>query len=695
MTSTVEGIEAPSIPLERPAAAGRRSAGRLGRLVRGRLDDAPWVRPALVALLIATAVLYLWDLGASGWANSYYAAAVEAGTRSWKAFFFGSFDSSNFITVDKPPASLWIMELSARTFGLNSWSLLVPQALEGVATVGLVYAAVRRWFRAPAALLAGTVVAFTPVAALMFRYNNPDALLVLLLTGAGYATMRAVEKGRARAGSCSPARWWASASSPRNFRPCWWCPPSVWPTWWARSPTWRRRLLHLLAGGAAMVAAGGWWVLAVMLTPASDRPYIAGSQNDTLWNVIFGYNGFGRLTGNETGSVTGGLGGGGAGPWGPTGLLRLFGRDFGSQISWLLPAALVLLVAGIVLSWRRSRRDHLRTAMILWGGTLLVTALVVSLSKGIIHPYYSVALAPAMGAVVGIGVTELWARRRAWPARATLAGVAAVTSIWAFLLLAEAPAWLPALRYVVVVLGLLSAALLLAVHDLGAWLRRAAVAGALVACSAGGAAFTIDTTVTPHTGAIPSAGPALTGASPGAPGGGAAPRFGPGAGGGGFASGGRFPGPGGGLRGTGGGGFPGTGPPGAVGGATGGVGGAGGLLNGTTPSQVLVKLLETHSARYKWVLAVTGAEQAAGYQLATDLPVMAIGGFNGTDPAPTLVQFQAMVAKGEIHYFITSDGGGGSPAGSNGARQIETWVDSHFTSSSVDGVTVYNLTSPS
>ena len=198
MTSTVAGTEVPSIPLELPAPPGRRSTGRLGRLVRGRLDDAPWVRPALVALLTTTAVLYLWDLGASGWANSFYAAAVEAGTRSWKAFFFGSFDSSSFITVDKPPASLWMMELSARTFGLNSWSMLVPQALEGVATVALVYAAVRRWFRAPAALLAGTVVAFTPVAALMFRYNNPDALLVLLLTGAGYATMRAIERGRPR-----------------------------------------------------------------------------------------------------------------------------------------------------------------------------------------------------------------------------------------------------------------------------------------------------------------------------------------------------------------------------------------------------------------------------------------------------------------------------------------------------------------
>ena len=112
----------------------------LRRLVRGRPEDPAWVRPALLALLVGTGFLYLWGLGQSGWGNSFYSAAVQAGTKSWKAFFFGSSDASNFITVDKPPASLWVMELSARIFGVNSWSILVPQALEGVATVGLLYA---------------------------------------------------------------------------------------------------------------------------------------------------------------------------------------------------------------------------------------------------------------------------------------------------------------------------------------------------------------------------------------------------------------------------------------------------------------------------------------------------------------------------------------------------------------------------
>jgi 4-amino-4-deoxy-L-arabinose transferase-like glycosyltransferase len=704
MTTTIDGIAFPSAPLEAPAAPESRRRGLLHRLVRGRLDDPPWVRPAFLVLMATTAVLYLWDLGASGWANSFYAAAVEAGAKSWKAFFFGSFDSSNFITVDKPPASLWLMELSARAFGLSSWSMLVPQALEGVATVGLVYAAVRRWFRAPAGLIAGAVVALTPVAALMFRYNNPDALLVLLLTAAGYATIRAIEGGRLRwlmlAGTLVGFGFITKELQALLVVPAIGCAYLV-----GSDLALRRRLLHLLAGGAAMLAAGGWWALLVSFTPAADRPYIGGSQNNTLWNVIFGYNGLGRLTGNEVGSVTGGPRVTGTNPWGPVGLLRLFGTDFGTQVSWLLPAALALLTAGVLLSWRRPRRDRLRISMILWGGTLLVTGLAVSLSKGIIHPYYTVALAPAMGAVIGIGGTELWTRRREWPARTALGAVVAATSLWAFVLLDEAPDWLPALRYLVVVLGVVSAALLLAVHHLPAWLRRAGVACAVVACSAGAAAFTIDTTLTPHTGAIPSAGPSSAGAFGARPGGGAAAHFGgtggggfPGVGGGGFTGvGGRgFPGfGGGGFPGAAGGGLPAAGGPGGLGGANGGAGGPGGLLNGSRPSEALAKLLEADSSKYKWVLAVTGAEQAAGYQLATDLPIMAIGGFNGTDPTPTLAQFEVMVADGEIHYYIATGVGGGASSGSNDPSQIQSWVESHFTSTTVDGVMLYNLTSSS
>ena len=334
----------------------------------------------------------------------------KAGKRS----FFGSSDASNFITVDKPPAALWVMELSARIFGLSSWSVLVPQALEGVAAVAVVYATVKRWSSAGAALLAATVMALTPVAALMFRYNNPDALLVLLLCGAAYATTVAIEK--------SSTRWLIFAFSLvglgfiTKMMQAFLVVPGMAAAYFlaAPIPLWRR-VRQLVLGAVAMVVSAGWWVVVVMVMPTADRPYIGGSQDNNLLNLIFGYNGFGRITGNESGSVVGGGAGARAGHGAPTGLTRLFGSEMGTQISWLLPAALILLVVVLAMTWKRPRTGHTRAAMVLWGGWLVVTGLVFSLAQGIIHPYYTVALAPAIGAIVGIGGRCLWSRRSRIP----------------------------------------------------------------------------------------------------------------------------------------------------------------------------------------------------------------------------------------------------------------------------------------
>src|SRR6202051_2989967 len=419
-------------------------------LVRGREDDAAWVRPSLIGLLGIAALLYLWDLGASGWANAFYSAAVQVGSTSWKAFFFGSFDASHFITVDKSPAALWVMDLSARVFGVNAWSILVPQALEGVATVGFTYLIVRRWFPPPEPLSAGSPVPLTPVAALMFRFDNPDALLVLLLTIATYATVRAIEAGK--------TRWLVLAATLVGFAfltkmlQAFLVVPAFGLVYLVAAPvSLRRRMTQLVVAAAVMVAASGWWVAIVQLTPAADRPYIGGSQDNSLLNLIFGYNGFGRLTGNETGSV-GGTGAAGS-MWGPTGLGRLFNTSFGGQVSWLLPAALILLVAGLGFTLTRGRTDRTRAALILWGGSLVVTALVFSLAAGIIHPYYTVALAPAIGALVGIGSVLLWRERsRVW-ARLVLSGTVVVTSVWSVVLLERSRDFAPGLAPAVAVLG--------------------------------------------------------------------------------------------------------------------------------------------------------------------------------------------------------------------------------------------------
>ena len=243
-------------------------------------------------------------LSRNGYANEFYAAAVQAGTKSWKAFLFGSVDSSSFITVDKTPASLWVMELSGRLFGFSSWSLLVPQALEGVATVGVLYATIRRWFSPAAAIIAGAVAALTPVAVLMFRFDNPDALLVLVLTLAAYTITRAIESGL--------TRWIVLTGAvlglgylTKMLQAFLVLPVFALAYLWAGQPSLGKRLRQLLAGLASLVTAAGWWVAIDLLTPAADRPYVGGSTDNNILQLTFGYNGLGRLSGSENSAGAG------------------------------------------------------------------------------------------------------------------------------------------------------------------------------------------------------------------------------------------------------------------------------------------------------------------------------------------------------------------------------------------------------
>ncbi|MER5559151.1 glycosyltransferase family 39 protein [Streptomyces sp. NPDC002506] len=717
------------------AADGHRSVR--GRLWRGRPEDPAWARPAFLALLAVTCAAYLWNLSASGYANSFYSAAVQAGSQSWKAFFFGSLDAANAITVDKPPAALWPMALSVRLLGLGSWQILLPQVLMGVGTVAVLYAAVRRRFSPAAGLISGAVLALTPVAALMFRFNNPDALLALLMTVTVYCVLRALEDAR--------TKWlvWAGvaigfAFLTKTLQAFLILPPLA-VLYAVCAPTSiRRRLGQLALSTGVLVAAGGWWVAAVELWPKSSRPYIGGSQHNSFLELTFGYNGLGRLSGDETGSVggggvrpggmelpagmrPGGGGGGGGGGWGATGIGRMFNSEVGSQIAWLLPAALLLLIAGLVVTWKAKRTDTARGAFLAWGGALLMTAVIFSFMAGIFHQYYTVALAPYIAALVGMGVTVLWEERSRIGAALTLGAVVAATAIWSYVLLGRTPDYLPWLRWAVLIGGL-AAGLGLALA--GRLDRRAAlgVAGlGLAASLAGPAAYAVSTLDTGHTGSIVTAGPA--GASRGGPGGGGGGgrmRFGggPGAGAGagaragaGVGSGagqnggwpGRGAGPGagagqgfpGGGAGTGGGGAAGPGwGSGSGSGERGGLGGGmGGLLDGAKVSAAAQALLKNNADRYTWAAAAIGSQNAASYQLATQKPVMAIGGFNGSDPSPTLDQFKKYVAEGKIHYFV-SGGGGMMGGGKSGGSAISSWVEASFEKVTVGAATFYDLTSP-
>lgn len=758
---------------------------RARRLVRGGVADPWWARPALLVLLAGSVVVYLWDLSANAWGNEFYAAAIQAGSKSWKAFLFGSSDAANTITVDKPPASLWVPELFVRVFGLSSWSVLVPQALMGTATVGVVYAGVRRHFTAGAGLIAGLVVATTPVAALMFRFDNPDALLTLLMSTAAYFALRAIAEDR--------ARWYVYSGAAVGFgfltkqlQVFLIAPALALALLVAGQGGLLRRLRGLLVATVAIVVSAGWWVALTTLWPKNSRPYIGGSTNNSFLQLTFGYNGFGRITGNEAGGL-GGFGGarnlgdipeaarnlgdipggrqpGGGGIFGgSTGLKRLFEGVVGGQISWLMPAALITLVVGFIICGRAARTDIRRASLIVWGGWLITTALVFSYMSGIFHEYYTVALTPAVAALIGIGASLIWQRRSHRAALAVGAAAIAVTVWWAYELLDRAPHWNPWLKILAISLGAIAvvaiAALAIAgermarVHKVVAVLAGGFGVGALLV---GPVAWTVQTITTSRTGAIVTAGPAV---SQGGAGG--FPLAGSGSTRAGVSSAqlqeflkelppqareeiertiGQQPStaaetsaseipegvPGGGSftppTGTNEqppGGFTGTPPSGATGGPqgtaggtesgnaqpqpeTGGLGGfpgAGGLAAGmgaANPSRQVLTLLNKDAGKYTWVAATMGATSAAPYQLATQHAVMPIGGFSGTDPAPTLAAFKRDVTQHKIHWFISGGGAGGfgGPGGQGSSTSIASWVSEHFKSATVDGVTMYDLTQP-
>jgi 4-amino-4-deoxy-L-arabinose transferase-like glycosyltransferase len=683
--------EPPAEPRTEPTALPHGPWHR--RVWRGRADDPRWVRPALLGLLAATAVTYLWDLGATGYGNTFYAAAVQAGTQSWRAWLFGALDANALITVDKPPASLWVMVLSGRIFGFGPWSLLVPQALMGVATVGLVYLTARRWSGPRTALAAGALFAATPVAVLMFRFNNPDAMLVLTMVAAAYTTTRAVDAAGRRAGT-----WWLVGAGAlvglgfltKQLQVMLVVPALALTVLVAAPSRLRRRIGDLLAGGLAIVVAAGWYVALVDLWPASSRPYIGGSTDNSLLQLALGYNGLGRILGSEGGGRAPGMPGGpggalpaGAPPGGmgrpggfggEPGLQRLFTSEFSGQASWLLPAALVLLVAGLWALRRSPRTDPTRGLLILGGTWMLVHVLVFSGMSGIIHPYYTVAMAPGIAITTAVGASVLWRRRAAPWSRAVLAVVVAGTAAWSAVVLTQHD-WLPWARWVLLVLGVLGTVALLVPPARWGRVATVGVLAALVAVLGGSTAFAGQTAVTPHQGGVVSAGPTSgTGGPGGMPGG---RRDGDRAAG----------------RGD--------------GGRDGGMGGP----ESETPSPQLVALLR--GAGTRWAAATTGAMSQAPLQLASGAPVMALGGFMGSDPAPTLAGFQADVASGQVRYYVEGGGpgggGGGAPggvpddpaggrAGGPGARgtagEIRTWVIEHFTPIDVGGRTVYDLAAP-
>ncbi len=614
-----------------PTGRSRARAHRLAARVRAR--------PELIGLLGLTAVLNLWSLSTNGWANTYYSAAIRAMSGNWHDFLFASADKAGLMTVDKPPLALWVQALSARVFGFHPLSILMPEALMGIAAVALLYDLVARRFGRVAGFVAGFALATTPVTVAVARHNNPDELLILCSVAAVWAALRALDTGRTRwlvlsgvmVGLGFETKMGVALLIVPGIAAAW--------LWTARRPLWAR-VRALLAGGAAMVAVGGAWPLLVTLTPAADRPWISGTSDNSIWSLIFGYNGLGRVSGQSGGP--GGFGGTMFG--GPTGVFRLLQTGLGHQAGWLLGFSFVAAVALLVLT--RLRRTDPRTGWLLAvGGALLVSATVFSFASGIFHPYYVSFLAPFGAAFVGAGAGV--ALQRGGSARVVAPLAIAGGAVTELVVLGETGGQLSWAAPLVIVVG--------AACAVGLGLARAPRASsallgaALVALLAAPSVWAAETLGHATSSTFPTGGPASASAgTPGGPGG-------PGAGGFGGPPRGGFGGPpaaGSGAPPTAGFGGPpaaGLAAPPRLGGQGGGPGGPGGMGPDSSTVDAAVNYAASHGGG---TVGVSSQSSAAEAIVSGNANVAGLGGFSGRESSVTAAWIAAEVRTGRLRWIL-------------------------------------------
>jgi 4-amino-4-deoxy-L-arabinose transferase-like glycosyltransferase len=623
--------------------SGTISYPRPRSISRPRLGTWLRTRPELLGLLGLAGILNLWGLSINGWANTYYSAAVRSMSSSWHDFLFGSLDKAGLMTVDKPPLSLWIQALSARVFGFHPLSVLVPQALMGVVAVGLIYDLTRRRFGRPAGLVAGLALATTPVVVAVSRHNNPDELLVLCSVAAIWFGARALETGRTKWLVLSGVAVGLGFETKMGVALM--VVPGIAAAWMWIAPAARGRLhalRQLLAGGAAMVVVGGAWPLLVALTPASDRPWISGTTDNSIWSLILGYNGLGRLAG-QTGGPGGAGGGGGTMFGGATGPLRLLQSGLGDQAGWLLGFAVVAGLAILVLS--RLRRNDPRTGWLLVvGGAFLTTAVAFSFASGIFHPYYVSLLAPLAAALVGAGVGMMLEGPAARVIAPLAIGAGALTEL---VVLGELGGQLAWAKPLVIVLGVGTAAVLAA--RLAPRTRTVLVAVALAALLAAPATWAAQTLGHATNGTFPTGGPAnATSLGSGGPGGGGGPG---GAGGprggapGGFGRAGGFAPPPGAQAGS--------APPARSGGFGAGGPGAGGAGGAFGQNDVtLTAAVNYAKAHGGGTIGVSSQSSAAAAILTTSSNVAGLGGFSGRESSVTVSWLASEVRSGRLRWII-------------------------------------------
>ncbi|MFF4349670.1 ArnT family glycosyltransferase [Streptomyces sp. NPDC001530] len=672
-----------------PPADGGLAAPARG-LFTGPAEDPRWTRPALWAILVLATALYAWNLS-SLTGNTFYNAAVYSGTKSWKAFFFGALDSGSFITVDKPPFALWVMGLSARVFGYGTWQLMLPMVAVGTGSVALLHRLVKRDFGPVAATIAALALALTPITVAITRDTNPDPILVFLMLLGAAGLLKAVRTGR-----LMPLVWSAVAigfAFNTKMMQAYVVLPAFFPVYlWAAHGSLGRRIRHLAVATVALVVSSAWWMVIVDLIPASSRPYIGGSTDNTVWDLVIGYNGFGRIFGASS-SV--GSQGNGASFGGEAGIYRLFNEIMGGQISWLIPFAAIALIAGLILRGRAPRTDAQRAALVLWGGWFVLHYLTFALAEGTFHPYYVTAMAPGIAALAGAGGVLLYRAFRAGSAAKwgwVLPAAVAASAVRAIVLLQRVSGSGTLYTVAETVVGVAGTVAVLGLLA-GRFLKRQRLLGfaalaAVVALLAGPTAYSLSAaTGTSSNGTNPTAGP-NTGGGMGGMGGG------PSGGGSKGTTGGEAPTGTGGKSGTGGQsmGEPPTGN-GSSSTAESGTkpsesqagesqagesqagGGGGQMGGGSQVTSDMITYLKKHQDGATWLLAVATDQTASSIILESGQPVISMGGWSGSDNAMTLAKLKSLVKSGKLHYIMISSTGGGQGTDS----EIATWVAQHGT----------------
>ncbi len=560
----------------------------------------------------------LSDVTISGFGNTYYATGALAASRSWSALLTNAADLGGYVSLDKGPLSDWMTGLSARLFGFSSFSVMLPSALCGLASVTALHDAVRRALGSQIAIVAALIMALTPVAVLVGRYNTPDALLVLLLVCAARSLTIALRSERMRDLALSGALV-GLAFNTKMLEAYLVLPAVATAVLLGRAATLCRRICELAVTlGVALIVSVSWFTT-MMLIPAAERPYVGDSPSNSWFQLILEGNGVERLLGH---------GGSFSREAAPGRVLRLFSHHLGGQIGWLLPLAALGLALGVRSSWGSRREAPTFGAYLLWGGWGLVVYLVLSFSTGVFHAYYTSLLAPPVAVLAAAAIVTLWAEaRRSTSAALALAGVLVGLAALAFILLSHASGFVPWLRWLALASGCAAAGLLTtqaAGRLRGRLVLRLTVAtAAAVGLLTGPTAYSIATVARAHTGYDPIAGPLVR-----------------------------------------------SSPPPSIHNAASGA---------HTPAEALGLIgpyLRAHRGDTRFLVAATDARTADPIALSTNAPVITIGGFTGADPTPTVAQLRHLIASGRLRYVLL-DASRTRVRGESGGSSASAWAAAH------------------